>query len=348
MIKIYLIIILIITSIIFYILLKSKKDKYIRFLPPFKSFEDDFIYKYINTPLTILKSEIVYKNVDKLPSIFIYNPDYLCPVRKQGKCGACWAFVIADMLSDDTTIRIGNFGKELNVQQLLSCYENGKIGCGGASPEDVLKWMEKTNFKLSISNEYRGFPTECIKADEGISIAKGSVNSICEFIEDESLDEDDDTHDKILEKNIKNMKSYIVNSGCIYSSLSVYSDLINFKGDRVYEKKSDKFIGGHTVQIIGWCDKGIDIRKNFKDGYWVCKNTWGTNWSKYYDFPGYFAIKMGMNECGIESRSGNADPNVKYSLGNGIVSQKLVYTSYKQLLVYIYFKNKNQNIVKLE
>ena len=98
------------------------------------------------------------------------------------------------------------------------------------------------------------------------------------------------------------------------------------------------------MQIIGWCDKGVDKRNNFNSGYWVCKNTWGKEWSKYYDFPGYFAIKMGSNECGIESRTGNVNPNVKYSLGKGIIHSYTAYTNYNQLIKYIYFKNKDKRL----
>ena len=296
----------------------------------------------IITPLVAVKAEYKQYSNDKikLPEIFIYNPLYLSPVRKQGRCGACWAFVITSMLSDDVTIRIGNFGKSLDAQQLLSCYNNGDLGCGGASPEDVLKWMEKVNFKLRISDEYYGKRTKCIQTESGISVAKGSIKSLCEYIEDESLHDTDNRYDKILQKNITNMKTSIASSGTIFATISVYSDFIVFKGNSVYIKKSDKFIGGHSVQIIGWCDKGIDKRIGFTDGYWVCKNSWGTGWSKFYDFPGYFAIKMGSNECGIESRTGNANPNVNYFLGPGIIDKKLVCTTYKRLLEYIYFSKK--------
>ena len=183
MIKIYsaISIILFVIIILFFIFYKSKKDNYVQFLPPFTSSEAIFYKKMIITPLVAVKAEYKQYSNDKikLPEIFIYNPLYLSPVRKQGRCGACWAFVITSMLSDDVTIRIGNFGKSLDAQQLLSCYNNGDLGCGGASPEDVLKWMEKVNFKLRISDEYYGKRTKCIQTESGISVAKGSIKSLC-------------------------------------------------------------------------------------------------------------------------------------------------------------------------
>lgn len=43
--------------------------------------------------------------------------------------------------------------------------------------------------------------------------------------------------------------------------------------------------------MLGWGQEdGID--------YWLCANTWGTSWG----MGGFFKIRKGKNECGIESR----------------------------------------------
>ncbi len=50
-------------------------------------------------------------------------------------------------------------------------------------------------------------------------------------------------------------------------------------------------IGGHAVRILGW---GVD-----KQGvdYWLVANSWGPEWG----LDGFFKIRRGTNECGIES-----------------------------------------------
>lgn len=49
--------------------------------------------------------------------------------------------------------------------------------------------------------------------------------------------------------------------------------------------------GDHAVKLLGWGqDDGID--------YWLCANTWGTSWG----MNGFFKIRRGKNECGIENR----------------------------------------------
>merc|ERR1711970_1169222 len=49
--------------------------------------------------------------------------------------------------------------------------------------------------------------------------------------------------------------------------------------------------GGHAVKMIGWgSESGTD--------YWLVANSWGTTqWGE----GGFFKIKRGTNECGIES-----------------------------------------------
>ena len=341
LIKLVLFSLFILLFFVFIYLKNNTKDYFIRNFPPLSGAIDTF-YNIAVTPLKPLQSPI--EKFDPglpLPEIFIYNSKYLAPVRNQGRCGACWAFVIAGLLADCITIRIIKFSRNLNVQQLLSCYKEVP-GCDGAAPEDVLIWLEKTGFKISIDEQYLQSVSECIISEKGISVQKNSLTSLCTYIPDECINNPTKSQQDIINQNIYTMKVHIRSLGPIYSSISVYDDFFKFKGDRVYSKQSDNFVGGHAVEIVGWCDAGVDLRNNFKDGYWVCKNSWGKSWSSSYDFPGYFAIKMGTNECGIESRSGAAHPNVEYLLRNDEVAGEIAYTSYEELLQYLIEKDKTR------
>jgi C1A family cysteine protease len=296
-------------------------------------------YKVV-TPLKPLISPLkIFKQNEKQDSIFIYNPKYFSPVRDQGKCGACWAFVTASLISDNVTLKIIKFGKSLNVQQLISCYPDINP-CDGAAPEDVLLWLAKTQFKVSIDAKYLQAPTQCVKTDTGISLEDKSVKSLCKYIERESISNPTTEELNLIKENIYNMKQQLLKDGPIFASISVYQDFYNFLGDKVYQKVSSQLIGGHAVEIIGYCDEGIDVREGFQSGYWVCKNSWGTSWAPEYDFPGHFAIRMGRNECGIEGRSGTADTNVEYLLEDKNIPGNLVYNSYIDLLKYIVNRNK--------
>jgi len=61
----------------------------------------------------------------------------------------------------------------------------------------------------------------------------------------------------------------------------------------VYQHVHGKKIGGHAVKLLGW---GTD--SSSKLPYWLCANSWNTDWGK---LKGFFKIKRGSNECNIEN-----------------------------------------------
>ena len=48
----------------------------------------------------------------------------------------------------------------------------------------------------------------------------------------------------------------------------------------------------HAVVVVGY---GTDAETG--EDYWTVKNSWGTTWGE----QGYFRIRRGTDECGIES-----------------------------------------------
>ena len=82
------------------------------------------------------------------------------------------------------------------------------------------------------------------------------------------------------------MKDAIYNNGPIAVWMMVYTDFFYYSGG-VYQHTSGVEEGGHFVVICGWDDT---------ESYWICKNSWGTNWGE----SGWFRIRMGTNEAGIE------------------------------------------------
>ena len=55
----------------------------------------------------------------------------------------------------------------------------------------------------------------------------------------------------------------------------------------------------HGVLIVGY---GVDDVSGEK--YWSVKNSWGNEWGE----SGYFKMRRGTNECGIESMAVDLDP----------------------------------------
>lgn len=77
--------------------------------------------------------------------------------------------------------------------------------------------------------------------------------------------------------------------GPVETGFTVYEDFPAYKSG-VYSHQTGKSLGGHAVKFIGW---GVE-----KDvPYWIVANSWNDDWGE----KGFFRIKRGNNECGIEN-----------------------------------------------
>jgi len=76
--------------------------------------------------------------------------------------------------------------------------------------------------------------------------------------------------------------------GPVEASFTVYADFPTYKSG-VYHHTTGSALGGHAIKIVGWGNEaGSD--------YWLIANSWNADWG----LKGFFKIKRGSNECGIE------------------------------------------------
>ena len=302
---------------------------------PYNKKEQKITSRLFNVPLQALKSP--YKKIDEteLPEFLLYKSKILTPLQQQGACGACWAFVTCKILSDRLSIMSnGIYRYNLSVQQLLSCLEN-KNGCYGGNPEDAFKWMEDNNYGLKPESLFPyeqekslTITTQCPANKEGVKIKNNSIVSIVKFIKENNYDKN------VLEENIKNMKQELFSQGPFYSAITIYDDFFTFSGEGIYKSDKKNQLGGHAIEIIGYCDKNVDKRNNFNgQGYWICRNTWSDWPTGVGNKRGYFNILMGSNECGIESRCCTADPKIDSNILT--IRKDNMYTDFEM------FKNNN-------
>jgi len=92
--------------------------------------------------------------------------------------------------------------------------------------------------------------------------------------------------------------------GPIVTGIDIYPDFYTFNAKNTiysWNKKGPK-VGGHAIEIVGWGRSHDNVE------YWIVKNSWGTEWGD----QGYFRIRKGVNECGVEENCMALQPDFFY------------------------------------
>lgn len=293
--------------------------------------------------------------VETLPKYFKWREKLLVPVRSQGRCASCWAFAIADMVADRVSLQTGGRIREcLSVQEMLACFSPAAFPCHvGGIPEIAIYYPMKMglvteeaypyaqflerdigqctvsdrlglmSYLLSDANRHEKYPSRTFVQD-------GSNRNLCVV----------PRNAKVLAENIRNMKTEIFLHGPIVGTVTVYDDLYHYDAESVYTvTPGSRLRGGHAIEIFGWCDEGQNTEEaGFQGAYWICRNSWGQQWPKRVgDNYGWFYVRMGTNEAGIEERSSAADPMLTKEMQrmNTLPGSSRDATSYSSYSAYV-------------
>lgn len=277
-----------------------------------KAFQTPSIRRPTNVPLTPFTLPIKVSKTDptRLPPFMMYNLQYLTPIMDQGSCGACWATSVAYTLGDRLRLYTGRkTHTPFSVQHMISCYQP-ENACFGNSPEDLVKWLVKSRtyvrpeYKMKYEQSIKTHvSTSCFPSMNGVRLDEHNLHSLVSFVEEENPDP------SILSNNIIQMKLELFNNGPFVAAMTVYEDFHNYSGLEVYSHfKHSRRLGGHAIEIIGYCNNNINPKH--PQGYWICRNSWGSEWPLQSSTAGLFAIQMGSNECGVESRCLSFKPHL--------------------------------------
>lgn len=81
------------------------------------------------------------------------DKNYVPSVRKQGLCGACWAYSIISNI--ESQLAIQNVTQaSLSIQQMIDCAKDGNTGCSGGNACDLLEWLTANKVKIETESEY--------------------------------------------------------------------------------------------------------------------------------------------------------------------------------------------------
>lgn len=214
------------------------------------------------------------------------DPCISANLRNQGSCGNCWATATAATVGMLRCLRLGD--KQLvSIQELTSCdhtsmYGVTNNGCWGGHPIVAMQFGATAGLTYEPCYKYQYLsvfypypPTSCQAACDDKTAKKRIFNQPVRRLSSEAA-----------------IMNEIYTNGPVAAAFSLYSDFSTVtKNDGIILCPGPKLLGGHAVVLIGW-----GVRGGVK--YWQVQNTWGPNWNN----GGYFKIRKGQNDCGIESQ----------------------------------------------
>ena len=215
-------------------------------------------------------------------------------------CGACWSFAATSSLADRVNIATGSVRQTaLSSQVLLNC-DGYDGGCHGGDPLTAFQWI----------HERGGIPDETCRRYEATGHDMGAkCDAICETCDPES-----GCHGLKKFRVIQVDQYGLVNGtipmmaelqrGPITCSIEATDHFANYSGFGIYKSPTNSTDLNHAISLVGYgTENGVD--------FWIGRNSWGEFWGK----SGFFRLRKGFNELGIESNCQFAVPAKQESFG---------------------------------
>jgi cathepsin B len=230
----------------------------------------------------------------------------MCPsmneVRDQSDCGSCWAFGAVEAMTDRICIASNGTQKtHLSAEDMTACCTDCGGGCGGGNP--AAAWMYWQNTGVVDGGNYGGSgcaPYSLPECDHhvhgtrppcpGQEYPTPNCPTTCSNGADFAGSKHFGASAYSIDSNPADIRQEIFTNGPVEVAFSVYEDFLAYKTG-VYYYVSGQFLGGHAVKMLGW---GVWPQGNIP--YWIIANSWNNDWGN----QGYFLIRRGTDECGIE------------------------------------------------
>ncbi len=247
-------------------------------------------------PMRVLPAEFNWKDVDGI--------DWTTPAKNQGNCGSCWDFAALGALESRVKIseQCSLLQLDFSEQYVLSCLpaaaNNYGLGCYGGTPYGAYYYIMNTTEE---GNNVNGIiPESCFpyqashtvscdeKCDDWMDHLVPITNCSVTFLD----------LGYATQENTDIIKTILLEEGPIAVALNVTEEFINFwsishNPEKYFPDTHEPWgnMLNHIVTLVGWKDDA-SIQNG---GYWIVKNSWGTDWG-YEGFFNleYYALFFGM------------------------------------------------------
>lgn len=200
--------------------------------------------------------------------------NFVTPVKDQRDCRSSVSFGTVATVESQIRLHLNNpdFEVDLSEAHMFFChgYDRGATCEKGWTPDQAFDaFMSK-----GVTDEF------CYPYDIGVT--ERDCRGLCSNWSASAIMITGYTN---LTGDIARIKKWISTTGPVCACLIVYEDFFNYKSG-IYKNILGNSVGGHCVAIVGYNDD---------PGFWICKNSWGTNWGE----QGFFRIAY--NQCAVDS-----------------------------------------------
>ena len=281
-------------------------------------------FPVMNEPINVKDLNDINSNYPSIEVSNIDTPDYFnwkdyngkdwtTPARNQGNCGCCGVFAAIGALESVIKIRedCAELYPDLSEQYVLSCLPDAALvpgeGCSGGMGYKALKLMMETTPEGNNCNGSLFESSFPYQANDDIPCSEKSLDWLEKLVP--VLDcgqiavgfDNQDARETI--------KSLIMQIGPVaaYMYVPLNPHVFHIWGNThhsptdyyPYEERELEVLN-HEIVIVGWKDD-TSIGNG---GYWICKNSWGTNWG----YDGFYNIEYGALFTGYLIDWGNYNP----------------------------------------
>lgn len=253
-----------------------------------------------------LPAEFNWKDVD--------GEDWTTFAKNQGNCGSCWDFAALGAL--ESRIKISEdcplLQPDLSEQYVLSCLpaaaNNYGQGCLGGTPYGAYYYILNTTEE---GNNVNGIiPESCFPYQASHTV---SCDEKCDDWMDHLIPLTDCNVTFLglgyaTEENTNVIKSLIYEEGPLAVALNVTQDFISYwsihhSPDTYYPDTQEPWGNylNHLVVLVGWKDDPAISN----GGYWIVKNSWGTDWG----YDGFFNLEYYGLYFGMYYAEASYDPD---------------------------------------
>lgn len=218
-----------------------------------------------------------------------------CPtithIRDQSACGSCWAVAAAEAMSDRYCTGGVSSDLLISAANLLECCWYCGSGCDGGDPGMAWAFWTSTGLPSDACQPYpfpkceHHIPKNHYPVCPKTMYPTPACHAGCNDGSNYTLHQGQQSYALSGEADFQ---KELMAHGPFEVAFDVYSDFPLYKGG-VYTQHSDDYLGGHAVRVVGWGTLN-------GTPYWKIANSWNTDWG----LDGYFLIKRGSDECGIE------------------------------------------------